>query len=208
MGSACAPKKANETIKSFNEASAQSEIAMSETNENPLLSPEEIQRRLLKLADSIKDVSDFTCERYMTIMQLPSQSAGQERPQDFVAEIPGTSWMHTLSFSDDPLYETIGLTYSIDSDKQRLGGPLVDTQPVCGMGFDAFRQGLLSIGYIEGPTMPVNNGYYEHRGLLSHVFDRNDISVDFLTQGGVHTGQETCIVDIEIWAPNPHFIPE
>ena len=202
MSSACASLKPNETIKTFNIPSAQAETAMSETIERPSLSPEEIKRRLLKFAESINGPSDFTIERYKQIMQLPLESFDQEeRLQDFVENISGSSWKHTLSFSNDPLAETRGLSYTLESDEWQLDGPILDMQPVCGMGFDAFRQGLLSIGYSEGPSMPERIGYEPH-GLLNHTFSRNDIIVDLLTQGGGVTGQKMCIMNIDIWASN------
>lgn len=208
MSSACASTTPIDTIKPSNAASMQAETAMSELNEqqmstggNAHLMPKDIEDRLLNFIAGIKDPTDFTLERFDQELQLASRTNGSgAQKDDFVDDIPGTTWTHTLSFSKDADTATSRASYQLDNPGLH-SEEAVDLRQICGEGFDAYRTKLLSMGFLEGPSMPDKIGY-ELRHALNHTFTRNDLVVDILSQGGSGTGQEACILGIEIWMPS------
>lgn len=178
--------------------------AMSEKPSHPqsshseFRSPEDAERKLLSLIDSIKAPQDVTLSRFKTMMHL-NEAAGftDTGDYDFQESVAGTDWTHSLSFSSDPG----GFGYRLDHPNLHSDSLDVDMSSVCGLDYDSYRRELVSMGYLEGPPTPdpIN---YERRGTTSHTFSRNGVVVDVLSQrerpGSAQ--QRSCILQIDVWA--------
>ena len=143
--------------------------------------PEEVERKLLELIDSLQKPQDLTLARFRSTFS-PAQATdqnGAEAP-GFYDEIPGTDWTHSLGFSDASESGTASVEYRLDHPDLRSDALKVDFGKVCDLDFDTYRKALLSMGYLEGAPTPDPTGY-ESRGALSHTFNRAGVVVDILS---------------------------
>lgn len=163
--------------------------------------PHEIELRLLRLLDSITGSQDLTLDRFKAMMLLPeAPGIGRHDGQtDRYIDIPGTGWTQSLSFSDGS--DGHGIEYRLDHPDLHSDALPVDFGNVCGLDFDAYRDELLSIGYLEGPSTP-DSIDYQRRGTLVHSFSRAGVIVDILSAREAGTAasarQRRCIQQIEI----------
>lgn len=166
--------------------------------------PDEVERKLLKLIESIQKPQDLTLGRFRSMFS-PAETTGQNGAEDsgFYEEVPGTDWTHSLSFSDASGSGTASIEYRLDHPNLHSDALKADFGKVCGLDFDAYRKELLSMGYLEGPPTPDPTGY-ENRGALSHTFNRPGVVVDILSvrENGAHGSAHPrmCIQKIEISA--------
>lgn len=165
--------------------------------------PEEVERKLLKLIDSLQKPQDLTLARFRSMLS-PAQATGQNGAEDsgFYEEVPGTDWTHSLSFSDASGSGTATIEYRLDHPNLHSDALKADFGKVCGLDFDTYRKALLSMGYLEGAPTADPTGY-ESRGALSHTFNRAGVVVDILSaRENAATDSaplRECIQKIEIW---------
>lgn len=166
--------------------------------------PEEVERKLLTLIDSLQKPQDLTLARFRSMFS-PAQAMGQNGAEDssFYEEVPGTDWTHALSFSDASGSGTASIEYRLDHPNLHSDALEADFGKVCGLDFDAYRKALLSMGYLEGAPSPDPTGY-ESRGALSHTFNRAGVVVDVLSareNSAIDSAHvRKCIQKIEIGA--------
>jgi len=165
--------------------------------------PEEVERKLLKLIDSLQKPQDLTLARFRSMFS-PAQAKGHNGAEDsgFYEEVAGTDWTHALSFSDASGSGTASIEYRLDHPNLHSDALKADFGKVCGLDFDAYRKALLSMGYLEGAPSPDPTGY-ESRGALSHTFNRAGVVVDVLSareNSAIDSARaRKCIQKIEIW---------
>lgn len=164
-------------------------------------SPEGIERKLLRLIDSIKASQELTLPRFKAMMDASEAGVADAGDYEFHESVRGTDWTHSLSFSS--VSGMRGFEYRLDHPSLMSDALDVDMSSVCGLDYDSYRQELISMGYLEGPSTPdpIN---YERRGTTSHTFSRNGVVVDILSarEGGATapSQQRNCIQQIEVRA--------
>lgn len=130
------------------------------------ITAEDIGHRVLKLIDSLHSAQDLSPEHIERITGIHVE-INEDDPG--IYGFGGTltaDWSYRLVSSPDRLGETpTSLRFSFD-DTQRDRATPAGLAPICEMGFDDYRQALVSAGFTAKPmpTFPGSDSWYFSRG--------------------------------------------
>ncbi|MBT2745784.1 MULTISPECIES: hypothetical protein [unclassified Lysobacter] len=142
--------------------------------EHPELTPEEIGRRFLKLADSLKSFDELSAERIDQVMQLPMVNTPETHGSFLTMSLPESGWQYSFSYSINPKYrELTNAKLEFHNEKERIDrGLLEDMGPVCRLDYKAYDATLNDMGFKnETPT------YDEIGRIVSLHYSRNNVHV-------------------------------
>lgn len=114
---------------------------ISTASEHPDLTPGEVARRMLRLAEALQSMDEVTVESVMERTGLPLKYAPLGKVHAFAIKLPESGWSYGVTYEQDGSYKAVELAYRhADINEASMS-------PVCEVGLAAASKALKGAGY-------------------------------------------------------------
>lgn len=147
---------------------------VSQPDEHPDLSADEVGRRVLKLLGTLHSFEGVTAQNLAEQLRIPLKHAPAGKVHAFTVQLPDSGWYYSLTFAPEGKGKKALLAYEFQNPTRETA----DISPVCGLDFLHYESALKAAGFAVGAD------YDEIGQLLEHLFRRDDLMVRIVTRSG------------------------
>jgi hypothetical protein len=141
---------------------------ISDAAEHPMLPPEEVGLRVLKLLEDLRSLKGLTAQQVIERTGLPLKLAPDAGEYAFTVRMPDSGWLYDVGFRPADGSHGGILSYEARNPANRNGA---DMAPVCRLGFGVYADALKRAGY------SVSEDRNEIGALEEYVFRREGLTI-------------------------------
>jgi len=114
---------------------------ISTASEHPDLTPGEVARRMLRLAEALKSMDELNVEDVKERTGFPLKYAPLGKVYAFAVKLPESGWSYGVTYEQDGSYKAVELAYRHPDTNE------ASMSPVCEVDFAAASKALKDAGY-------------------------------------------------------------
>lgn len=138
---------------------------ISAANEHPDLTPGEIARRMLTLAEALESMDGVTAEGVIQRTGLPLKYAPLGKVHAFTVKLPESGWSYGVTYEQQGVYKAVELAYRHPDTNT------ASMSPVCEVDFAMASKALKAAGYSSNAETD------EIGQSLEYIFQRSRVKV-------------------------------